>query len=300
MIIETHNLARRFLRHEALRGVNLQVPEGAALAVIGPNGAGKTTLMRILVNILRPGSGSARILGKDSRNLAAADFNRIGYVTENQKLPDNLSVGHYFDYVRRLYPAWDYSLEAALRARFELPPERKLAKLSHGMRMKAMLAGALSFRPALLILDEPLSGLDPLSRDEVIEGLVDQAEETTIVICSHEMAEIDGLATHVVYMDCGRLTVQSGTEELLAKFREVSVTFETAPGLAEGLAETWLSPKVFERTLRFIDRAYAGDEALKHSLTERFGPITQFAARTMPLREVSKSLILASRREIAQ
>jgi ABC-2 type transport system ATP-binding protein len=300
MIIETQDLGRKFLRHEALRGVNLHVPQGAALAIIGANGAGKTTLMRILVNILRPGSGSADIFGKDSRKLSAADFNRIGYITENQKLPDNLSVGHYFDYVRRLYPAWDRSLETALRTRFELPPERKLAKLSHGMRMKAMLTAVLSFRPALLILDEPLSGLDSLTRDEVIEGLLEQAEETTILISSHEMAEIEGLATNVAYMDHGRLTFQSTTEDLLAKFRKVSVTFDTTPGPVEGLAETLLSPKVFERTLRFIDRAYAGDELLKHILSERYGPIAQFEALPMSLREVSKSLMFASRREIAQ
>jgi ABC-2 type transport system ATP-binding protein len=300
MIIETQDLGRKFLRHEALRGVNLHASKGTALALIGANGAGKTTLMRILVNILRPGSGDARILGKDSRNLTAADFNQIGYITENQKLPDNLSIGHYFDYVRRLYPRWDRSLEAALRRRFELPTERRLGKLSQGMRMKAMLTAVLSFRPTLLILDEPLSGLDLLTRDEVIEGLLEQAEETTILISSHELAEIEGLATHVAYMDRGRLTFQTTTEELLTKFREISVTFEAAPGPVEGHTETWLSPKVFERTLRFVDCAYAGDEPLKHGLTERFGPIAQFEALPMPLREVSKSLMLASRREIAQ
>ena len=78
MIVETQNLGLRFLRHEALHGVTLQVPAGAALALIGANGAGKTTLMRILVNILRPGTGSARVLGKDSRELAPTDFHRIG------------------------------------------------------------------------------------------------------------------------------------------------------------------------------------------------------------------------------
>jgi len=300
MIIETQDLGRKFLRHEALHGVNLQVPQDAALALIGANGAGKTTLMRILVNILRPGSGSARVLGKDSRSLTAMDFNRIGYVTENQKLPSNLSIEHYFDYVRRLYPAWDRDLENALRKRFELPRERKLTNLSHGMRMKTMLAGALSFRPALLILDEPLSGLDSLTRDEVVEGLLEQAEGATILISSHETSEIEGLATQVAYLDSGQLTFQATTDELRARFRDVSVTFERAPSLAAGLSKTWLSTRVFERTLRFIDRAYAGDEPLKHSLIECFGPIEQFQALPMSLREISKNLMFASRRETAQ
>jgi ABC-2 type transport system ATP-binding protein len=300
MIIETEDLGRRFLRHDALRGVGLRVPHGAALALIGANGAGKTTLMRILVNIMRPQSGVARVLGKDSRTLSAADFNRIGYVAEGQKLPGGLTVEHYFDYLRRLYPAWDRDLEAALRAKFDLPPDRKLAKLSHGMRMKAMLAGALAFRPALLILDEPLSGLDPLTRDEVVEGLLGEAEETTIVISSHELAEIDGLATHIAYLDRGRLLFQSTTEELLARFRDVSATFQTAPASLNGVDRDWLSPKLFERTLRFIDRAYTDEAALRRSLTERFGPIAQLDVATMSLREVSKELMSASRTEIAQ
>lgn len=300
MIIETQNLGRRFLRHEALRGVNLRAPQGAALALIGANGAGKTTLMRILVNIMRPGSGAARVLGKDSRTLAAADFNRIGYVTENQKLPGGLSVAAYFDYLRRLYPAWDRDLENGLRAQFDLPPGRRLAKLSHGMRMKAMLAGALAFRPALLILDEPLSGLDPLTRDEVVEGLLGQAEDTTIVISSHELAEIDGLATHVAYLDRGRLVFQSTTEALLDRFRDVSATFETAPASLDGLDPEWLSPRLFERTLRFVDAAYPGDEPLRRGLTERFGPIARLDAAAMSLREISKGLMSASRRETVQ
>jgi len=300
MIIETENLGRKFLRHDALRGVNLQVPADAALALIGANGAGKTTLLRILTNILRPGSGSARVLGKDTRSLTAADFNRIGYVSENQKLPDNLSVEHYFDYVRRLYPAWDRSLEAAFRKRFELPPARRLAKLSHGMRVKAMLAAALSFRPALLLLDEPLSGLDSLTRDEVVGGLLEQAEATTILISSHEMNEIEGLATHVAYLDRGELAFQATTEELHARYRDISVTFETSPGAMNGISETWLSPRVFERTLRFVERAYSGDEPIRRGLTERFGAIAQFQALPMSLREISKSLMSASRQEISR
>ena len=197
MIIETENLTKRFRRQGGVQGVPLSVPEGATCALIGANGAGKTTLMRLLVNILAPDRGSAHVLGTDSRRLNSADRLRIGYVTENQELPDRLSVAEYFVYVRGLYPNWDLTLEQQLRAQFELPPGRLLGKLSHGMRMKAMLIGALAFRPRLLILDEPLSGLDPLTRDEVMSGMLTQAGETTILISSHELAEIEGCVTHV-------------------------------------------------------------------------------------------------------
>jgi ABC-2 type transport system ATP-binding protein len=297
MIVETENLGRRFLRHQALRDVSLQAPPGAALALVGANGAGKTTLLRILVNILRPSGGAARVMGKDSRRLTAADFNRIGYVAENQKLPERLSVAHFFDYLRPLYAGWDRELEHDLRTRLDLPADRPLSKLSHGMRMKVMLAGALAFRPALLLLDEPLSGLDPLTRDEIVEGLIGQADETTIVISSHEMAEVDGLATHVAYMSRGRFAFQSPTEELLGRFREVAVTFEAAPADTDALTAAWLAPKLFERTLRFTDSAYAGEAPLGRALTDRFGPIVQLDARPMSLRDVSKALMLASRKE---
>ena len=145
MIIECENLVKRFRRHDAVRGVNLAVPKGAALAIIGANGAGKTTTLRMLVNILTPDSGTARVLGIDSRRLRPGDLLRIGSVSENQKLPDRLTVGQYFDYVRSLYPSWDRGLERDLRRQLDLPPGRALGKLSHGMHMKAMVVGALSF-----------------------------------------------------------------------------------------------------------------------------------------------------------
>ena len=168
MALETTDLGRRFKRSDGLRKASLRVPEGSALALIGANGAGKTTLLRILVNVLRPTAGSARVLGKDSRTLTAADFNRIGYVAENQKLPERLTVEHFFAYLGRLYTRWDGRLAQRLLRDFELPPRRPIGKLSHGMRMKVMLTGALAFRPELLLLDEPLTGLDPLTRDEVV------------------------------------------------------------------------------------------------------------------------------------
>jgi ABC-2 type transport system ATP-binding protein len=299
MAIETTDLCRRFSRNEGLRHASLRVPKGSALALIGANGAGKTTLLRILVNILRPTSGSARVLDKDSRTLSAPDFNRIGYVAENQKLPERLSVERFFAYLRRLYPAWDGTLEESLRSGFDLPRSRHLAKLSHGMRMKVMLTGALAFRPELLILDEPLTGLDPLTRDEVIDGLIGQAHDTTIVISSHEMSEVEGLATHVAYMDRGRLVFQEPTHDLLARFRHVTVTFRSLPPSIEQMPTSWLFEGASGRTLQFIEREFIGEEALKKTISESLGEVEHLGADRMSLREVSKALMTGSRREQA-
>src|ERR1700751_85093 len=103
------------------------------------------------------------------------------------------------------YSTWDRDLEASIALQLRLPFERKIGDLSHGMRMKMALACALAYRPRLLILDEPFSGLDPLVRDEFMEGLLNQAGEMTILISSPELGEIDGVATHVAFLDEGRL-----------------------------------------------------------------------------------------------
>src|SRR5690606_12775842 len=175
MIVETENLAKRYRGVEALRGLNLKVEEGSALALVGANGAGKTTALKLLVNILQPSAGRASVLGVDSRKLAHEHFQQIGYVSENQAFPARLAVADFFDYLRPLYERWDLELERRLRRELALPADRRIGALSHGARMKMALACALPFRPRLLILDEPLSGLDPLARDEVMEGILGQA-----------------------------------------------------------------------------------------------------------------------------
>jgi ABC-2 type transport system ATP-binding protein len=295
MIIETENLTKRFRGQGGIQGVSLSVPEGATCALIGANGAGKTTLMRMLVNILAPDRGSAHVLGTDSRRLNSADRLRIGYVTENQELPDRLSVAQYFEYVRGLYPNWDATLEQQLRAQFDLPPGRHLGKLSHGMRMKAMLIGALAFRPRLLILDEPLSGLDPLTRDEVMSGMLSQAGETTILISSHELAEIEGCTTHVAFLVRGKLIFQEAIEVLAGRFRDVTATFSQA-AVAQGLPETWLNPRVDGSLLRFIDTAFIDESRLQSQLRQR-GGVNHLEVLPLSLRDISKEMMRATRQE---
>jgi ABC-2 type transport system ATP-binding protein len=300
MIIETDNLTKRFLRHEAVQGVTLRVPPGAAFALIGANGAGKTTLLRMLVNILRPDSGSARVVGADSRRLSHSDYLRIGYVSENAKLPERLTIAQYFDYLRALYPNWDRQLETDLRRRLEMPPTRKLGKLSHGMRMKAMLIGALSFRPALLVLDEPLSGLDPLVRDEIMEGLLSQAGETTIVISSHELSEIENCVTHVAFMDKGKLLFQESIEALTARFREIDVVRSETARFGNPLPATWLSQESTNQTLRFVESAFVSNDDTMSKLSAHVGGFRHCEIRAMSLRDISKTLMRATRTESNQ
>jgi len=290
MIIEMREVTKRFGRFEAIEELSLSVPEGSVYALIGPNGAGKTTTIRVLMNILQPDRGEVTVLGTPSRQLSTKDFERIGYVSESQKLPDGLSLAHYFEYLRSLYPAWDRALEKQLCEQFELPPSRKIKHLSHGMRMKTLLVGALSYRPKLLVLDEPLSGLDTLVRDEVVNGLLQQAADTTILISSHELAEIESFTTHVAFMQNGRLLLQESIERLQSRFREVNVTLSSVKELPQPLPAGWLLPTIEGHRLRFVASHYQGDAELYQELASHFGAV-RMECEPLALRAIANSLM---------
>ena len=254
--ISTQKLTRRFGRTVALDAVDLEVPEGTVYALVGANGAGKTTLIKVLMNIFSPTAGSAHVMGADSRKVAGKIFNRIGYVSENQQLPDWMSTGEMLAYYRNFYPSWDASLEQSLIRQFDLPLKRKLKHLSRGMRMKAAFAGSLAYRPRLIVLDEPFSGLDPLVRDELIEGLIDRAPETTIFLSSHDLAEIEGFASHVGFLEQGRLLSSEEMTTLSNRFRTVTVTLAAPQPLPADLPPTWLQVEASECVVRFVDSAY--------------------------------------------
>lgn len=297
MIISTEHVEKSYGRVKVLQDICLQVPEGSAFALVGTNGAGKTTTLRMLVNIIKPDSGSASVMGIDTRSLAYQNYLDIGYVSENQKLPERLTIEQYFNYLSALYDNWDRGLESELRRKLELPPSRLLSKLSHGMRMKTVLIAALAYRPKILILDEPLSGLDSLVRDEVIEGLLEQADETTILISSHELAEIENFTTHIAFMDKGRLLFQESIESLGDRFREITVTLSAQKNLPEQYPSSWLHPRISGHSFQLVESAFQDHESMYQKLTKYFGPI-QFDDERMSLREISKALIRDARKDM--
>jgi ABC-2 type transport system ATP-binding protein len=213
-IIETRDLSKAYGQFGALHGLNLEVPAGSVFALMGASGAGKTTAIKMLLNLIFPTRGSATVCGADSRAIGPEVLAHIGYVSENQALPAQLRVGQFFRYLRSFYAAWDRDLEELLRGQFRLPPDRKIGALSHGMRLKMALACALPFQPRLLILDEPLSGLDALARDEIIAGFLRQAGKMTILVSSHELDEVQRFATHVAFLHEGRLLFQGSVAAL--------------------------------------------------------------------------------------
>jgi ABC-2 type transport system ATP-binding protein len=297
-MIEVQNLWKRFGRglggNDALRGLSFTVPNGSAYALIGANGAGKTTTIKILMNILEATGGSATVLGVDSRRLSPRELAQIGYVSENQDMPGALTVAEYLDYLRPLYPTWDREHEDSIRRQLRLPPARKIRDLSHGMRMKMSLACALPFRPKLLVLDEPFSGLDPLVRDEFLEELLAQAGEMTVLISSHELGEIDGVATHVAFLDEGRLLFEESMGDLNARFREVRVTLEREAAIPGKVPSDWLYVRTAGSVLTFVDTRFA-ENGLGERVRSVVGGVRNIDTEAMGLRSIFTTLARAAR-----
>lgn len=292
-MIQVNGLCKRFRRFEALHHVSFSVPEGSAFALVGANGAGKTTCIKILMNILEPTRGMAKVLGVDSRRISPRKLEQIGYVSENQEMPSRLTVAEFFDYLRPFYSRWDRSMEADIRRRLRLPPERKIGNLSHGMRMKMALACALPFRPKLLVLDEPFNGLDPLVRDEFMEGLLHQAGEMTIFISSHELQEIEGVATHLAFLDDGRLLFAERMVELNERFREVHVTFDHEPTLPRSAPREWLRLQARGSVLSFVDTEFS-EGMLAEQIESIAGVPKRIDTQPMSLRSIFTTLARAA------
>jgi len=195
-VIQTENLTKKFRKTKAVDHLSLKVPEGSIYAFLGPNGAGKTTTIKLLMNIIFPTSGNAEVLGVPSRLIGPEQFQQIGYVSENQKIPGWMTVPQLVNYCKPMYPTWDDDFCKRLLAQFDLPNDVKLKSMSRGMKVKAMLLSSLAYRPKLLVLDEPFSGLDPLVRDEFIRGILEltETEGWTVFVSSHDIEEVDRLA----------------------------------------------------------------------------------------------------------
>ena len=294
--IRITGLTKKFRWTPVLKGVDLTVPQGAVFALIGPNGAGKTTTIKILMNILRPTSGRAEILGLESRRLAGPDFMRIGYVSENQEMPEWMTVDYFLAYLRPFYPAWDNDLASQLVRQFNLPGDRKLQHLSRGMRMKAALASSLAYRPEVVVLDEPFTGLDPLARDEFIEGLLERSENTTVFISSHDLADIETFASHIAYLDDGRIQFSEELSALSDRFREMEITFDAAPPLPADWPANWLRPESSAAVIRFTESRYDAERTMAE-IQRLFPDARNVSATHMPLRSIFVTVARAGARQ---
>lgn len=298
-MITITDLHKRFRKTEAVAGLSLHVPEGQVTAFLGPNGAGKSTTIKCLLNLHRPDSGSATILGVDSRKLGPKEFTQIGYVSENMELPLWMTVKQFLDYCRPLYPNWDKAFEAQLLTQFDLPLTTKLKDLSRGMRMKAALLSSLVYRPKLVVLDEPFSGLDPLVRDEFIRGLLELTEQEgwTVFVSSHDIEEVQRLADRIAIINRGQLALDETSDSLQSRFRAVEIILPDQVRSPVNLPTDWLHAEQAGRTLRFTDSRFQNDAQLASMLREALPSASLPEIRPMSLREIFVALARAYRLE---
>ena len=290
MAISTDRLTRTFGRLDAVRELTLNVPTGSIFALIGPNGAGKTTTIKVLMNLLKATSGRATVLGTDSRELGVRDWQRIGYVSENQELPDWMSPSDLMAYCKPLYPSWDDGLAQRLQRTLALTSNAPLKTLSRGTRMKAALLASLAYRPELIVLDEPFSGLDPLVRDELTRALLEAPGERpwTVFISSHDIDEVERLADWVGFLRDGRLMFAEPVDALLTRFRFVEVVMPNELPAQLPSDANWLTMETAGRTVRFIDTRGAAADAEARIASAFPGAIVR--TTPMALREVFLAL----------
>jgi ABC-2 type transport system ATP-binding protein len=237
--IRIENLTKMFKAETAVSGLTLEVPEGAVYGLLGENGAGKTTTIQMLLGLLPPTAGRMEVLGLDPARHGLDVRRRVGYVPEVPNLYGWMTVSEIGWFAAGFHPvagtgAAPYLARFAdLIKGFDLPPKRKLDQLSKGMRAKVSLALALASEPALLILDEPTSGLDVLVRREFLESMVDIAGAgRTVLLSSHQIGEVERVASHVALVHRGKLILAEPLDELRARTFSLRLTFSSRDHLA--------------------------------------------------------------------
>jgi ABC-2 type transport system ATP-binding protein len=241
MPISCKNLTKQYRRgREAVSGLTLDIAPGSVFALMGRNGAGKTTTIHLLLDLLRPTAGEARLFGVPSPRLRPQHRQRLGYVSENQHLPGWMRLGEFLRFLKPMYPSWDDTLTERLVKLFAVPLDQKLNQLSRGQRMKAAFLGALCYQPDILILDEPFSGLDSVIRQDLLDALITFLSEgqRTVLLSSHDLEEVERLTDTIGVLENGKLALHGKVDDLLATAREV--TFTTAAQKPAGpLPKAW-------------------------------------------------------------
>jgi ABC-2 type transport system ATP-binding protein len=249
----------------------------------------------MLLNLIEPTDGTAHVLGRPCTRLGPRDFREIGYVSEDQRLPLWMTPRQYLDFLRPFYPSWDEGFRERMSGLLDLDLTRKLKQCSRGMRMKAALLAATAFRPKLLILDEPFSGLDPLVREQFLQGLMEltQEEGWTILLSSHDMEELERIADTVAFLETSHLLLHEPVEELLGRFRRVEVPVSHERIDPAGFPATWWELRTGHDVASFVDSAW-DEAAFPGSLRQHLG--AEFAkAEITPLSLREIFVVLAKR-----
>lgn len=233
LALRCRGLALRFGRTQALAGLDLELAPGESVGIVGRNGAGKSTLFRCIVGTESPDAGSVDSTPK----LARIDFlARVGFVPDTLSAYDWMTAGQAIDFVAALQPRFDAAWSAELSALLAIDRSAKVRTLSRGMQARLAFVLGLSHRPGLVLLDEPLLGVDAVTHDVLLETLARMRFElgATMLIASHQLGDIARLTDRVVFIDRGRITESVATDELVSSTVRLQV---------RGLPRDWVPGK---------------------------------------------------------
>ena len=249
-VITVRDLTCRFKNKVALDSVSLEARAGRVFGLVGENGAGKTTLMKHLLGSLTPQSGEVRVLGSEPTRDPVSVLAKIGYVSEDRDLPRWMRINELLRYTAAFFPDWDQTYAEAMLEQFNLDPTARVRNISRGELAKAGLLLALAHRPPLLLLDEPSSGLDAVSRREILAVVVRSVAEEgrTVVFSSHLLDEVERVADDVAMIHHGKVVLNDSMDAIKAahqrrivRFAEPVNVFPKGDGVvfAEGEGRDW-------------------------------------------------------------
>jgi len=228
-VVEIAGVTRKFGAKVALDNVSLTVPSGIVMGLVGENGAGKTTLIKHILGLLRAETGSVTVLGRNPVNDPVGVLSQIGYLSEEDNLPGWMRVHELLRYARSFYPTWDEAYADSLRREFGLDAKMVVKNLSKGQRARAGLTIALAYRPPLLVLDEPSSGLDPIVRRDILGAIIRTIadEGRTVLFSSHLLSEVERVSDQVAMIKAGRIVFCDPMDEISETYHRVTLRFET-------------------------------------------------------------------------
>lgn len=221
--LETNKLSKRYGRTWALQDCTLALPAGRVAALVGPNGAGKTTLLHLAVGLLEPTAGSVQIFGVSPHRRPGEALQRLGFVAQDTPLYKGFTVAELLTLGRKLNPSFDDQLARARMQKLGIPLNRRAGKLSGGQQAQVALVQALAKRPDLLLLDEPLSSLDPLARREFLRTLMDAVAESglTVLLSSHIIGDLERVCDYLIILSASHVQLAGDMQEIAKEHKRL-------------------------------------------------------------------------------
>ncbi|WP_377864838.1 ABC transporter ATP-binding protein [Bacillus sp. R86525] len=227
-VLEIRNLSKSFGNKVILKNITFNVPSGSIVGFIGDNGAGKSTTFKTVLELISKDSGTVKILGEENINKDAKIKGKIGVVFDAMNLPAHLTIKQLNKVFEKMFESWDRENFYRLVHSFSLPTNEKVGRFSRGMSMKLSIAVALSHNAKLLILDEATGGLDPSSREEVLEELKSFVNKSNggILLSSHIMSDVEKIASHLIVIKDGEILLNAEKDKVLDNYAIVDVDEE--------------------------------------------------------------------------